>query len=332
MNKLLLGLLCLTVHPLSLFAQPAQTENLTASHSPFYQTSIESHKTIRKITLHHISASDFIQAIKKQPGLVDSSVQLAAILHPQQAWCRGTATQCESLQAWAHLLDKPQPQVILRAKIISIDRNQVRSLGLDFKTITADSNQLHNDLPQLSSQNGSALITLAKTGNNQLLTLEIAALERQGQARVIAQPSLITKDQQAAIIESGEEVPYQQNTSSGATNIAFKKAVLRLSVTPTIISKSRIDCRIDIHQDKVTPINVNGVPIIHTQHIQTRAQINNRHTLVLGGIINQDDESNLQSIPGIRHIPLLGKLLSHKQQRHSRRTLYIFITPQLAWP
>ena len=300
------------------------------SPSPFKTADIAIVPITMAIRPHHLSAKELLPSLNKLSTLTGSKVRLTALSRPQTIWCYGVPKQCSQIRRWAQQLDYTQPQITLRAKIVSIDNNQVKSLGLDFKTISADNGSLHQDLPQLSSQNGTALLTLARTGNNQLLTLEIAALQKQGHARIIAQPSLITKDQHAAIIESGEEVPYQQNTSSGATNIAFKKAVLRLSVTPTITNKNTIDCRIDIHQDKVTPINVNGVPIIHTQHIQTRAKILNQHTLVLGGIINSDDEQSLQSIPGIWRIPLLGKLLSHQQLRHSKRTLYIFITPQLA--
>lgn len=312
-----------------IYSAPINWQTLKPSNSPFHtkatlQTPAMTHTAIR---LHYIDTQQAITL--SQATTEQSTTKLIAIPSQRQIWCSGTAKGCQTVRNFIHRLDKPTPMIKIQAKIVSIDKQQVQSLGIDFKTLNTDDHGLHQDLPTISTLDGSALVTLVRTGDSHVLAMEIAALEKRGLAKVIARPTLITSNDHAAIIESGEEVPYQQNTSSGATNIAFKKAVLRLSVTPHIVNKQTIGCQIDIHHDKVTPINVNGVPIIHTQHIQTKTNVRNKRTLVLGGIVTDSLEQSLQSVPGISRIPLLGKLFQHKALQHKQNELFIFVTPSL---
>lgn len=312
------------------YSMPSNWHSLQSSQSPFHNEQIKHSEPITHLTinLHNIDSQ---QASTLSQAVIDSSTtKLIPIANQRQIWCIGTASSCHAARDFIRRLDQPTPMIKIQAKIVSIDKQQVQSLGIDFKTLTTDNQGLHQNLPTVSTLNGSALVTLVRTGDSHVLAMEIAALEKRGLAKIIARPTLITSNDHAAVVESGEEVPYQQNTSSGATNIAFKKAVLRLSVTPHLINKQTIRCQIDIHHDKVTPINVNGVPIIHTQHIQTKANVHNQRTLVLGGIVTDSLEQSLQSVPGISRIPLLGKLFQHKQLQHKQSELFIFVTPSLS--
>lgn len=306
-------------------------QTLAPSPSPFQKADVSqpTQKAAALLRLHYITpkqAADQLAPLSKAFG---SGCSLHPQANPAALWCIGASHCCEQLRQPLRLIDKPSAQIRIRAKIIGIDRERARALGIAFKTIVSDRDGLSTVLPKVSTLEGSAVVSLARLGDNNLFAMEISALERSGQAKIIAQPTLITESNKAAIIESGEEVPYQQNTSSGATNIAFKKAVLRLSVTPQLQGHQRIHCAIDIHQDKVTPINVNGAPIIHTQHIQTHSLIRNRHTLVLGGIITNSSESSLQAVPGLSKLPLMGNLFKHQQRKSKQQELFIFITPEL---
>ena len=109
--------------------------------------------------------------------------------------------------------------------------------------------------------------------NGSLLDLELAALESEGRGKVISSPKLLTADRQAAYIESGAEIPYQEKTKRGDTSITFKKAVLSLKVTPEIVAEDTVNLLLQLNQDKVSQLTVNGVPVIDTRKIQTQVAV-----------------------------------------------------------
>ena len=172
-------------------------------------------------------------------------------------------------------------------------------------------------------------VALAKLGDNILLDLELSALESEGRAELISSPRLITTNQQAATIESGEEIPYQEATSSGATAVAFKKAVLSLKVTPQITPDSKILMDLQINQDTPSAEKFNGVPAILTKEIQTNVLVNNGQTIVLGGIYKQSKNNVAQRIPFLGSLPGVGYLFSNKRVTLNNEELLIFITPRI---
>jgi type IV pilus assembly protein PilQ len=158
--------------------------------------------------------------------------------------------------------------------------------------------------------------------------MELAALENEGHAKIISNPRLLTVNSKPAYIEAGAEIPYQEKTSSGATNIAFKKAVLSLKVTPEIIAK-KISLLIELNQDKVSELVVGGVPAIDTRAIKTQAILNNGETIVLGGIYEYATNKAWVRVPFLGSIPGIGALFSHQQTKLERRELLIFVTPEI---
>ncbi len=172
-------------------------------------------------------------------------------------------------------------------------------------------------------------IALARLSDNILLDLELSALESEGRAEVIASPRLITTNQQPAVIESGQEIPYQEATSSGATAVAFKKAVLSLKVTPQITPDSKILMDLQVNQDTPSSERYNGVPAIFTKEIQTNVLVNNGQTIVLGGIYQQDKNQAIRRIPFFGELPVVGVLFSNRQIRLRNEELLIFITPKI---
>ncbi|MDF1655534.1 MAG: hypothetical protein P1U34_10530 [Coxiellaceae bacterium] len=333
MNKILL-IACLLILNSCLAANQSENHWQTLklkTKNPFGEQSTQiSIKKSVLIPLKNISSqAAYKLIIKHQQQLLPQHTTIIPLNNQHALWLHGQIDTIHLLRQFIALIDHNTPQIKISARIVTVDRRYLRSLGIEFKTTTADGETLQMNMPHSSTRVGTALITIARLGNNKLLDMQISALEKNGHARVIAQPTLITKNNQAAIIESGQEVPYQQSSSSGATNIAFKKAVLRLSVTPELINDKQVLCHIDIHQDKVSPINVQGVPIISTQHIKTNARINNQRTLVLGGILNQSDEHHVEGIPGLSKIPLLGNLFKHTRNQHTEQQLLIFVTPTI---
>ena len=179
---------------------------------------------------------------------------------------------------------------------------------------------------------GSAVtmgLAIAKLSDNLLLDLELSALESEEKADIIARPRLMVANRQEAYIESGEDIPYQQSTLSGATAVAFKKAVLSLRVTPTLVSGGRIMMKLKINQDHPSAAVFNGTPAIMTKEIETRISVKNRQTIVLGGIYRRDKTNHLIRLPFWGKLPIFFSLFRRHSVVEHHEELLIFITPKL---
>lgn len=180
--------------------------------------------------------------------------------------------------------------------------------------------------------NGATPATLAvslfSAQANRFLNLELSALEADGKGKIISSPRVVTADQQPALIEQGEEIPYQQATSSGATSVQFKKANLKLEVTPQITPDGNIILTVDVAKDS------RGVPVagsfaINTKHVKTNVQVENGGTVVLGGIFTQTEIDNISKVPVLGDLPVVGALFRNSSRTHDKSELLIFITPRV---
>ena len=179
-----------------------------------------------------------------------------------------------------------------------------------------------------SAAPGSIGISIFSPGANRYLNLELSALEADGNGKIISSPRVVTADQQPAIIEQGEEIPYQQATSSGATSITFKKANLKLEVTPQITPDGNVILTVDVAKDsRGTAVGTSFA--INTKHVKTQVQVDNGGTVVLGGIFTQEKRSDELKVPFLGDIPVLGRLFRNSSQLDNRTELLIFITPRI---
>lgn len=175
---------------------------------------------------------------------------------------------------------------------------------------------------------GSLAVSLFSAAANRFLNLELSALEADGRGKVISSPRVVTADQQQALIEQGEEIPYQKATSSGATSVEFKKANLKLEVTPQITPDGNIILTVDVNKDsRGTPAP--GGFAINTKHVKTNVQVENGGTVVLGGIFTQRELDSVTKVPLLGDIPVLGNLFKTTGRTNDKTELLIFITPKI---
>lgn len=174
---------------------------------------------------------------------------------------------------------------------------------------------------------GSIAFTLFRAGAR-FLNLELEALQADGKGKVLSNPRLVTADQQEAVIEQGTEIPYLQASSSGATSISFKKAVLSLRVKPQITPDDNIIMDLKVNKDSRGTDTVAG-PAIDTNQIQTQVLVENGGTAVIGGIYTQDEKVNVNKVPVLGDIPVFGALFRDKQSRDDKTELLIFVTPKI---
>jgi type IV pilus assembly protein PilQ len=195
------------------------------------------------------------------------------------------------------------------------------------------------------SSAGSQLLSLGASGFNgftpaslgvslfssvagRFLNLELSALENDGKGKVVASPRVVTADQTKAIIEQGTEYPYQVTAPNGGTTLAFRKASLKLEVTPQITPEGNIILDLDVTKDSLAAV-LNGAVPINTKHIKTNVLIENGGTVVIGGIFLLEENDGETKVPVLGDVPLFGNLFKTKTRTASKRELLVFITPKM---
>ncbi len=203
--------------------------------------------------------------------------------------------------------------------------NNIAGTGTFPVTMPSASDRYNVNLP---AGGGAGRIALALLGSDYLVDLELSALQTEGRGEVLSNPRVITSNQQTASIEQGVEVPYQEASSSGATSISFKKAVLSLEVTPQITPDDRVIMDLVVNKDSVGGIYA-GVPSINTRSVTTQVLVDNGDTVVLGGIYEQSSSKGATKVPFLGDIPVLGALFRTKSNKENKGELLIFVTPKI---
>lgn len=240
-------------------------------------------------------------------------------------------------------IDVPVRQVVIEARIVEADDTFGRALGVKLGFNPAPSANsvssgplLGMDLPAQTGSLGGAnaatsAFSLFGAAASRVLSVELSALEAQGKGRIVAHPRLITTDQKKALIEQGEELPYQAATSSGATNVQFRKANLKLEVVPMITPEGHVMLEVDVNKDSVGRSTVAGFAI-DTKHIRTEVLVENGGTVVIGGIYTQTEKDGANQVPLLADMPFIGPLFQNRQRHVSKTELLVFLTPRVLSP
>jgi len=186
-------------------------------------------------------------------------------------------------------------------------------------------------LPAIGQNNynpASFALSLFGASSNRFLNLEISAIEADGRGKVVSSPRVVTADQTKALIEQGTELPYQVATSSGATSLQFRKANLKLEVTPQITPEGSVILDVDVNKDSVGQATAAGFAI-DTKHVKTQVLVENGGTVVIGGIFEQSDRTDTTKVPFLGDIPVLGNLFKTTTKTSERTELLIFLTPKV---
>ena len=154
-------------------------------------------------------------------------------------------------------------------------------------------------------------------------------MEADGQGKIITSPRVITADQTKAIIKQGTQIPYSQTAPNGATTVAFKDAVLQLDVSPQITPEGNIILQLDVHKDSVGQMTDTGVPAIDTKQITTQVLVENGGTVVIGGIFELEETSQVNKVPFLGDVPVVGNLFKTTNRESKKREMLVFITPKV---
>jgi type IV pilus assembly protein PilQ len=296
------------------------------------------------IKIHYAKATDIATILKeKNNGVLSEHGRALADDRIHLIWLNDTAMRIKMAKNLINQLDVPLKQIMIEARIVNVDRSFEKALGLHFGLSNVPpshnkENKKDNDSkppPELlpltvATKGGSPLgMFVAQLGQGILLDLELAALENEGKGEFISNPKLLTQDQKTATIQAGEEIPFQEKTRGGGSNITFKKAVLSLEVTPRVLPHKQLLLDLKVNQDAPGVRISEGVPMIDTRQIETHVQVGSGQTFVLGGILEESKHKNVDKIPFLSQIPLMGRLFQSHDKRDEQRELLIFITPTI---
>ena len=226
----------------------------------------------------------------------------------------------------------------------SLGSNNYATVGGNYNAVGGQTLQLKRDdfkyndtqfvnLPANTSALGGVsaatfALSLFSATANRFLNLELSALEAEGKGKIVSSPRVVTADQVKALIEQGEELPYQAATSSGATQIQFRKANLKLEVTPQITPEGNVILDVDVNKDSVGRSTVAGFAI-DTKHVTTQVLVENGGTVVLGGIFTQTERNEINKVPLLGDIPFIGYLFQNRARSTNKTELLVFITPKI---
>ncbi len=171
-------------------------------------------------------------------------------------------------------------------------------------------------------------LSIFSSAANRFLNLELSALEADGKGKVVSSPRVVTADQIKALIEQGTELPYQIASASGATAIAFRKANLKLEVTPQITPEGNIILALDVNKDTVGQSTAAGFAI-NTKHIQTQVLVENGGTVVIGGIFELTETDSETKVPLLGDLPGVGNLFKSRSRIANKQEMLVFITPKV---
>ncbi len=252
-------------------------------------------------------------------------------------------------------LDRAKPQVHIEARIVEATRDTARQLGVQWGAASArvDNGRLlmaggqgataggyNSDFPaQFAQAAGSPVgMTLGliseKIGGSELLSMQLTALQSKGRIQILSSPSITTLDNEAAIIESGEERAYRKTTGTGNESdvtVEWKKAVLKLEVVPHVVDGEYLRVEISANKDsfdETKPQSNNEYPV-STKFASTTVLLRNGETVVIGGLSQESDSHSEAGIPLLMDLPGVGSLFKNKGQTKKFDETLIFITPKV---
>ena len=315
------------------------------------------------IQVNYAKADELAKLIKaKENNLLSARGNVSIDARTNTLIVQDVAASLESIRSMVAKLDIPVRQVLIESRIVNADESFAKDLGVNFGfskntgtrgdmstqsgTLVVGGGQAGNTdygggTAFVTGSNENLMVSLPVAGatgslklaygiiGSYLLQLELSAALAEGRGEDIASPKVITANQREAVIESGVEIPYQQATSSGATSVSFKKAVLALRVTPQITPDDRVLLDLEVNQDTRGSPDVLGVPPINTRNVSTQVLVDNGETVVLGGVYSQSKNNSLDRVPFFGDLPYVGFLFKRTSETKTKSELLIFVTPKI---
>ncbi len=200
-------------------------------------------------------------------------------------------------------------------------------------TSTSPTTPTSGSLPLLTNL-GAAVPTSGFTYlfQNSRVSLDtiITAAEERGVGKLISKPKVITQNNQKAIVKQGTKIPVQ-TVVNNTVSVQYVDAVLELDVTPQITAEGTIYMDVDVKNDQIDSAipRVQGIPAIDTQESNTKVLIADGGTVVIGGVIVTQQRTDIQQVPLLGSLPVVGNLFKHTTVSSTAQELLFFLTPRI---
>ena len=313
------------------------------------------------IPVNYAKAADMLELVQTDAGGENSAISArghASVDSRTNTFIvRETPSRVAEIRNLIESLDVPVRQVSVESRIVIATDEFSKELGARFgvtafgnKATTAGTigatNSMVNDLtggsggvgvPSVSDRlnvnmpvinNSAGRFAFSLLSGDYLLDLELSALQAENKGEIISTPRVVTADKKKALIEQGVEIPYLEASSSGAATVSFKKAVLSLEVTPQVTPDEHVIMDLKVNQDTVGTVFA-GVPSINTREVNTQVLVGNGQTVVLGGVHEEVNQANVNKVPVLGDVPILGRLFRTDVDSDQKRELLIFVTPKI---
>jgi type IV pilus assembly protein PilQ len=318
------------------------------------------------IQINYAKAADLAALLKSQENkLLTERGNVTLDERTNTLLVQDTAATLEDVRRLVAKLDIPVRQVLIESRVVIANDDFAKDLGVKFginRKSVVDGNQitLAGGLPgntggtfgfagayggienPAESTQEALLVNLPATApsgainflvgrlGSYLLQLELSAMQTEGRGEVISSPRVITSDQSTAIIKQGVEIPYQEASSSGATSVSFKEAVLQLEVTPQITPDDRVIMELRVTKDNPDFSRaVLGTPPLDTREVETTVLVDNGETVVLGGVYERTKTDNMEKVPFFGDLPYVGGMFKQSLKKDENKELLIFVTPKI---
>jgi type IV pilus assembly protein PilQ len=263
-----------------------------------------------------------------------------------------TPSRLHQIQALIDKIDIPVRQVLISARIVEANNDFERNVGMrllaaGLRQNYSFSNTVENSLgiqqqglgaltgslavnQNFNSAGNASIAAIFAPYSDSLIGLEVDAEEAMNQGRTISNPKIMVSNYQTALIQQGVQIPYQQSSRSGNTNVAFVNATLQLQVTPQITADDFILLNIQVQKNAPSAkLKVHGTPAINTNSISTQVRVRDGSTILIGGIYVDAQVKVVQQVPLLGDIPFLGWLFKAQTMTVNKRELLVFITPKI---
>ncbi len=297
-------------------------------------------------SLSYAKAADIVKLISAEKQRILSSRGSANFdLRTNMLFVKDVPSVLEEVRNLIKLVDVPVRQVLIEARFVEASETLTRTLGGRLGYTGPETSVAGGGFPLAggvkgamnfnvnrptppASYGGGLTWMLFNAAATKTLSLELNAAVTDGNTKAIASPRVVTADKTPASVEQGTEIPYLQASSSGATNVQFKKAVLGLTVTPQITPDDNVSLKVSVSHD--TPgVIFAGVPSIDTKRVETQVLVENGGTVVVGGVYTQDESDSNQGVPGLANVPVLGWMFKTNTVSKAKKELLVFITPKI---
>jgi len=265
-------------------------------------------------------------------SLLSPRGSISSDLKTNTLFVKDTPSAIQSIEDMIKVLDIPVRQVMIDARVVIAQDTFSRDLGARLRGSITDGRLAGTNLgvsidSTTSDKPYPYRLSLFNAASTRLVDLEVQAAEADGRSKTISNPRVITSNLTQASISQGQSIPYK-TTSSEGTRTEFAKANLALTVTPQILNNDEIILDVTISKDNVGGVTPDGLSI-DTRNVTTQVRMRNGETVVLGGIFDQAIVDDVNQVPLLGRIPVLGWLFKHQSKSDTKSELLVFITPRI---